>query len=90
MCYDVCMSIIEVSLEGYGRAHLCLDLMEDYTEPDGIEVWRATFNEINEFDKDPENLWVVFFEMNSRDGYEQWDLISEAIETYKMEVEQID
>lgn len=84
------MSIIEVSLEGYGRAHLCLDLMEDLTESDGVEVWRAAFNEISEFDEDPENLWVVFFEMNSRDGYEQWDLISEAIETYKMEVEQYD
>ena len=81
------MSIIEVSLEGYGRASLCLDLVEDFTEPDGVEVWRAVFNAVDDFDGDTE--WVVFFEMDSRDGYESWDLISEAIETYKLEVDQI-
>lgn len=88
LCYDVGMSIIEVSLEGYGKAHLCLDLVEDYTEPDGVEVWRGVFSEVSDFEG--ETLWTVFFEMDSRDGYESWDLISEAIETYKMEVDYID
>lgn len=85
MCYDVGMSIVEVSLEGYGRAHLCLDLVEDFTESDGVEVWRAVFNEISDFEG--EELITVFFEMDASDGYEEWDLIGEAIRAYNEEVE---
>lgn len=83
----VSMSIIEVSLEGYGRAHLCLDLIDPAGPDDTIEVWRGVFSEVNDFDG--EDLITVFFEMDFEDSYELWDLVSIALEAYKLEVDSI-
>lgn len=74
------MSEILVTLEGYGIAKLSLDLIDGGEPEDTVEVWKATFTE-------SENVWEVYFEM-SADGYELWDLVNEAIFTYRMETEQ--
>lgn len=79
------MSEIYVTLEGYGKAHLALDLV-DSTEDGEVEVWRGTFREDDSSD---ETLWEVYFEMDASSGYETLDLISEAIYTYKLEAEDI-
>lgn len=81
------MAEIYVSLEGFGTAKLALDLVEDYSETDGIEVWRGVFSDSLEQD---EVLWEVYFEMNATDGYEAWDLVNEAIYTYRTETEEYD
>lgn len=82
------MSIIEVTLDGYGKANLCLDLIDPAGPDDNVEVWRGVFSEVNDFDG--EDSVTVFFEMDFDDSYELWDLVSIALETYKMEVEQFD
>jgi hypothetical protein len=74
------MSEILVTLEGYGIAKLSLDLIDGGEPDDNTEVWKATFTE-------SENIWEVYFEMNT-EGYELWDLVNEAIFTYRMETEQ--
>lgn len=79
------MSDIYVTLEGYGKAHLTLDLV-DSSEDGEVEVWRGTFREDNSSD---ETLWEVYFEMDPTSDYEALDLISEAIHTYKLEAEDI-
>lgn len=79
------MSEIYVTLEGYGKAHLALDLV-DAAGDNEVEVWRGTFKEDND---QPEVLWEVYFEMDPSIGYEAWDLINEAIYTYKTEAEEI-
>jgi hypothetical protein len=74
------MSEIIVSLSGLGQFTLSLDLV-DQPEPsdlDQSEVWRATF-----CDKQSDDCEVVYFEMG--EDYEMWDLIDEAIQTYRME-----
>jgi hypothetical protein len=79
------MSEILITLDGYGRATLSLDLVDAAGENE-IEVWRGIFKEDNDA---PETLWEVYFEMDPTIGYEVWDLINEAIYTYKMEAEAI-
>lgn len=68
-------------MSGAGQFTMSLDLV-DQPEPDstdGIEVWRATF-----CDEDSGDCEMVYFEMGQ--DYEIWDLINEAIQTYRLEI----
>ena len=72
------MSEILINLQGYGTAKLALDLMDGCD----VEVWRGVF-----WDDDDEVLWEVYFEMDA--DYEVWDLVNEAIHTYRKEADDI-
>lgn len=60
---------------------MTLDLVDSSTpdDLDQVEVWRATFCDESNDDCD-----IVFFEMGEE--YEAWDLIDEAIQTYRQEL----
>lgn len=74
------MSEIIVNMSGLGQFTMSLDLI-DPSNPDDldqVEVWRATF-----CDQENDDCQIVFFEMGT--DYEAWDLIDEAIQTYRNE-----
>lgn len=75
------MSEITVSVLGGSKFTMTLDLVDSSTpdDLDQVEVWRATF-----CDEDTEDCDIVFFEMGM--DYEAWDLIDEAIQTYRQEI----
>lgn len=77
------MSDVTVKIEGYGEAKLSIDLVDTGEE---IEVWRGVFAETGD---NPEVLWEVYFEMDPNSDYEIFDLINEAIYTYKLEAEEV-
>lgn len=67
-------------MSGIGQFNLSLDLI-DQPEPNAIEqveVWRATF-----CDEASGDCEIVYFEMGT--DYEVWDLIDEAIQTYRVD-----
>ena len=68
-----------VTLEDYGKANLALELVDSGDAGD-IEVWHGIFSE-------GDDLWEVYFEMDPSTDYDKFDLISEAIYTYKLETE---
>ncbi len=75
------MSDIKVSMSGIGDFTMSLDL-HDPAPSDGlsqVEVWEATFCDPSTGDCD-----VVYFEMEP--DYDAWDLIDEAIQTYRLEI----
>ena len=75
------MSEITVSVLGASKFTMTLDLA-DPSNPDDldqVEVWRATF-----CDQDTDDCDIVFFEMGT--DYEAWDLIDEAIRSYREEI----
>jgi len=75
------MSEILVSIKGSSQFTMTLDLI-DPSNPDDldqVEVWRATF-----CDKDTNDCDIVFFEMGT--DYEAWDLIDEAIRSYREQI----
>ena len=75
------MSEITISVLGASKFTMTLDLI-DPSNPDDldqVEVWRATF-----CDDSNEDCDIVFFEMGT--DYEAWDLIDEAIQTYRQEI----
>ena len=79
------MSEIIVNLSGLGQFTMTLDLI-DPSNPDDldqVEVWRATFCDDSNDDCD-----IIFFEMGT--DYEAWDLIDEAIQTYRQEINDLD
>ena len=69
------MTDIIVNMSGYGSYKISLDL-HDGGE---IEVWKAIFHDESSGDSE-----VIYFEMT--DDYEVWDLIDEAIQTYRQEI----
>jgi uncharacterized protein YrzB (UPF0473 family) len=74
------MSEIIVNMSGLGKFTMTLDLV-DPSNPDDldeVEVWKATFCDEQSSDCD-----IVFFEMGL--DYEAWDLIDEAIQTYRQQ-----
>lgn len=75
------MSEITVSILGESKFTMTLDLVDSSTpdDLDQVEVWRATFCDESNDDCD-----IVFFEMGEE--YEAWDLIDEAIQTYRQEL----
>ena len=75
------MSEIIVSILGESKFNLTLDLV-DPSNPDDldqVEVWRATF-----CDETTDDCDLVFFEMGT--DYEAWDLIDEAIRSYREQI----
>lgn len=80
------MSEVTVTLEDYGKAHLALELVDPGEEGD-VEVWHGIFSEEEDAS---ETLWEVYFEMDPSSDYDKFDLISEAIYTYKLETEIIE
>lgn len=75
------MSEITVSVHGEYKFTMTLDLI-DPANPDDldqVEVWRASF-----CDEATDDCDLVFFEMGT--DYEAWDLIDEAIQTYRQEI----
>ena len=75
------MSEITVSVHGEYKFTMTLDLI-DPSNPDDldqVEVWRASF-----CDEATDDCDLVFFEMGT--DYEAWDLIDEAIQTYRQEI----
>ncbi len=74
------MSDITVSMSGIGEFTMSLDIQDPATQddPTQTEVWRATFCDPVTGDCD-----IVYFEMGP--DYEAWDLIDEAIQTYRLE-----
>lgn len=79
------MSEIIVNMQGIGKFTMTLDLI-DPSNPDDldqVEVWRATFCDDANDDCD-----IIFFEMGT--DYEAWDLIDEAIQTYRQEISDLD
>lgn len=73
------MSEITVSMSGIGDFTMSLDIHDPATLDSDIEVWRATF-----CDPTTGDCSIVYFEMGP--DYEAWDLIDEAIQTYRLEV----
>jgi uncharacterized protein YrzB (UPF0473 family) len=67
-------------MSGIGQFTMTLDLIDqpEPNDPDQSEVWRATF-----CDETSGDCEVVYFEMGT--DYEAWDLIDEAIQTYRDE-----
>lgn len=76
------MSEVIVNMSGLGQFTMSLDLIDaaEPDNPDQTEVWRATF-----CDKSNDDCEIVFFEMGP--DYEAWDLIDQAIETYRQEID---
>nr|DAW17381.1 MAG TPA: hypothetical protein [Caudoviricetes sp.] len=72
------MSEIIVNMEGYRRFRMNLDLIDPAQEDSATEVWKATF-----CDEESGDCQVVYYEMS--DDYEIWDLIDQAIQTYRQE-----
>ena len=75
------MSEITVSVLGESKFKLTLDLV-DPSNPDDldqVEVWRASF-----CDEATDDCEFVFFEMG--EDYEAWDLIDEAIRSYREQI----
>lgn len=72
------MSEIVVNMSGLGAFTMSLDLIDPSgpEDVDGIEVWRATF-----CDEQSEDCEIIYFEMGT--DYEAWDLIDEAIQSYR-------
>lgn len=73
------MADIKVSMSGYGTFNLTLDLVDPAFEDD-TEVWSGKF-----CDENTQDCELVYFEMEG--DYEAWDLIGEAINTYRESVE---
>lgn len=73
------MSEIIVNLSGYGNYSIKLDLCEPAPEGQTTDVWVATF-----CDSKTQDCELVYFEMDGE--YEPWDIINEAIETYRVEI----
>lgn len=65
-------------MEGYGNFKIALDL-HDGDAHDEVEVWQAKF-----CDESTGDCEVVYFEIPT--DYEVWDLIDEAIQTYRKEI----
>lgn len=77
------MSEILVSMSGAGTYSLDLSIVQPGDDEEDIEVWRAIFN-----DQEGDAHWEVYFEMGP--DYEIWDLIDEAITTYRGTIEELD
>jgi hypothetical protein len=75
------MSEITVSMSGIGDFTMSLDIHDPATidDPTQTEVWRATFCDPSTGDCD-----IVYFEMSG--DYDTWDILDEAIQTYRLEV----
>lgn len=69
------MTDIIVNMSGYGSYKISLDLYDGGE----VEVWQAIF-----YDEATGDCEIVYFEM--ADDYEVWDLINEAIQTYRSEI----
>lgn len=67
-------------MSGIGDFTMSLDLYDPATPEDKTqtEVWRATFCDESTNDCD-----IVYFEVG--EDYDAWDLIDEAIQTYRLE-----
>lgn len=74
------MAEIKVSMSGFGTFDLTLDIIDPAAEDNDTEVWCGTF-----CDESTRDCEQVYFEMS--DEYELWDLIGEAINTYKDTIE---
>jgi hypothetical protein len=76
------MSEIIVNMSGLGTHSISLDLYDPAPDGEAIDVWVATF-----CDTTTNDCEMVYFEMDS-DG-EVWDIINEAIQTYRKEISEI-
>lgn len=76
------MSEILMNLTGLGTYSIKLDLHDPAPEGESVDVWTATFCDV-----DTQDCEMVYFEMDS-DG-EVWDIINEAIQTYRKEISEI-
>lgn len=56
--------------------------LHDASDSDSVEVWLGIFTEVEHGDST-----VVYFEVNTVDSPEIWDLINLAIEAYKLEID---
>jgi hypothetical protein len=74
------MADLIINISGSTTYKLDLSL-HDAAESDSTEVWCATFTEV-----DHDDNYVVFFEVDSSEDVEVWDLINLAIEAYRLEV----
>ena len=72
------MSDITVSMSGIGDFTMSLDIHDPAENDNDTEVWRATFCDPSTGDCD-----IVYFEMDPE--YDAWDLIDEAIQTYRLD-----
>lgn len=73
------MADLIINVSGSGSYKVDLSL-HDASEDDSIEVWCAVFTEIEHGDDS-----VVYFEVDTADNPEIWDLINLAIDAYKLE-----
>jgi len=73
------MSELIVNLSGYGNYSIHLDLHDPAQDDSDADVWVATFCDVT-----TEDCEMVYFEMAG--DYEAWDIIDEAIQTYRMEL----
>jgi hypothetical protein len=66
----------------FGANSYRLDLsLHDAAEDDSVEVWCATFTDTENNDSES-----VYFEINTIEDIEIWDLINLAIDTYRKEI----
>ena len=73
------MSEIIVNMSGFGSHSIKLDLHDPAPNGEGIDVWIATFCDLDSTDCE-----MVYFEADT--DCEVWDVIDEAIQTYRREI----
>jgi hypothetical protein len=76
------MSEIKVDLIGYGSHTINLDIHDPATQEWNKDVWKATFCDLSTGD-----CQLIYFEAD--EDCEQWDIIDEAIQTYRKEIGEI-
>lgn len=74
------MAEIIVNLQGFGKYRIVLDLHDPSVDGSDADVWLARF-----CDDESGDCSVVYFEMEG--DYEAWDIIDEAIQVYRLSVE---
>jgi hypothetical protein len=76
------MSEIIVNMSGLGSYTISLDLFDPAPDGEVVDVWTAKFCDMA--NKDCE---MIYFEMDN--DAEVWDIINEAIQTYRKEITEI-
>jgi len=71
------MSELIINISGTESYTLELSIYES-VEEDSVEVWQAVFTEVEHKDSH-----VVYFEMDSDEYVEVWDVVNMAIEAYR-------
>lgn len=73
------MSEIIVNMSGFGSQSISLELHDPAPDGEAVDVWIAKFCDLDSGDCE-----MVYFECDT--DCEVWDVIDEAIQTYRREI----